>query len=50
MGLIACGGEDGALECFDPRQKEPISRIHATQDFGDQVGELRRKKVKNREK
>ncbi|KAH7387446.1 hypothetical protein KP509_16G023700 [Ceratopteris richardii] len=26
-GLLACGGEDGALECFDLRQKASVGRI-----------------------
>ncbi|KAJ4806387.1 Embryo sac development arrest 7 [Rhynchospora pubera] len=26
-GLIACGGEDGAVECFDMRQKSSVGRI-----------------------
>lgn len=28
-GLIACGGEDGFLECFDLRQKTSVGRILA---------------------
>lgn len=28
-GLIACGGEDGAVECFDRRTKSSIGRIAA---------------------
>lgn len=28
-GLVACGGEDGFLECFDLRQKTPVGRINA---------------------
>ena len=28
-GLVACGGEDGFLECFDLRQKTSVGRIHA---------------------
>jgi len=28
-GLIACGGEDGFLECFDQRQKASVGRILA---------------------
>lgn len=28
-GLIACGGEDGFLECFDLRQKASVGRILA---------------------
>lgn len=26
-GLLACGGEDGAIECFDLRQKAAVGRI-----------------------
>lgn len=28
-GLLACGGEDGAVECFDLRQKAAVGRIGA---------------------
>eukprot|EP00850_Spirogloea_muscicola_P014821 SM000109S14135 [mRNA] locus=s109:19278:23306:- [translate_table: standard] len=29
-GLVVCGGEDGAVEFFDPRQKQHVARISAT--------------------
>ncbi|MCO5549232.1 hypothetical protein L7F22_002699 [Adiantum nelumboides] len=37
-GLLACGGEDGALECFDLRQRAATGRISigSTTDSGDQ--------------
>lgn len=28
-GLIACGGEDGFVECFDLRQKASVGRVLA---------------------
>lgn len=31
-GLVACGGEDGAIECFDMRAKSSAGRIHADDD------------------
>ncbi|CAI7855413.1 unnamed protein product [Closterium sp. NIES-53] len=34
-GLIACGGEDGALECFDNRQASAVSRIDAVGATGN---------------
>lgn len=34
-GLLACGGEDGALECFDLRQKVPAGRIDAVGPAGN---------------
>ncbi|KAG6486531.1 hypothetical protein ZIOFF_055107 [Zingiber officinale] len=34
-GLIACGGEDGAVECFDLRQKSSVGRINAVAPSGD---------------
>ncbi|KAM7272035.1 hypothetical protein ACFE04_031249 [Oxalis oulophora] len=34
-GLIACGGDDGAVECFDPRTKSAIGRIDAVSHAGD---------------
>jgi len=27
-GLVACGGEDGAVECFDMRKKTSVGRIN----------------------
>ncbi|KAI5070277.1 hypothetical protein GOP47_0014620 [Adiantum capillus-veneris] len=37
-GLLACGGEDGAVECFDLRQKAAVGRISigGTMESGDQ--------------
>ncbi|XP_050363079.1 uncharacterized protein LOC126781984 [Argentina anserina] len=34
-GLVACGGEDGAVECFDLRMKSPVGRINAVGPAGD---------------
>lgn len=34
-GLIACGGEDGAVECFDLRRKSSVGRINAVMPAGD---------------
>ncbi|KAK4264432.1 hypothetical protein QN277_025611 [Acacia crassicarpa] len=35
-GLVACGGEDGAVECFDiMRERSSIGRIDATGPSGD---------------
>ncbi|KAG9138961.1 hypothetical protein Leryth_007584 [Lithospermum erythrorhizon] len=34
-GLVACGGEDGALECFDLRSKSSVGRINAVASTGD---------------
>jgi hypothetical protein len=41
-GLLACGGEDGALECFDLRQKKAVGRIDTVGSAGhtDQVNVL----------
>lgn len=38
-GLVACGGEDGALECFDMRARSSVGRINAVAPAGngDQV-------------
>jgi len=27
-GLVGCGGEDGAVECFDMRKKTSVGRIN----------------------
>lgn len=35
-GLVACGGEDGAVECFDMRTRSSVGRITAV-DEDDQV-------------
>lgn len=42
-GLIACGGEDGALECFDLRTRHAVGRIDAAGPAGpgQQVTALR---------
>lgn len=34
-GLLACGGEDGALECFDLREKASVGRIDVVTHTGD---------------
>ncbi|KAJ4958993.1 hypothetical protein NE237_026104 [Protea cynaroides] len=34
-GLVACGGEDGAVECFDMRTKSSVGRISAVAPAGD---------------
>ncbi|KAJ4845664.1 hypothetical protein Tsubulata_003551 [Turnera subulata] len=34
-GLVACGGEDGAVECFDMRMKSSVGRINAVVPAGD---------------
>ncbi|KAF3788508.1 Nucleolar protein 10 [Nymphaea thermarum] len=34
-GLVACGGEDGYVECFDLRAKSSIGRINAASAAGD---------------
>ncbi|XP_039118255.1 nucleolar protein 10-like isoform X2 [Dioscorea cayenensis subsp. rotundata] len=34
-GLVACGGEDGSVECFDMRKKTAIGRISAAAHSGD---------------
>lgn len=33
-GLLACGGEDGVLECFDPRQRESVGWLAAAGAMG----------------
>ncbi|GMH01582.1 hypothetical protein Nepgr_003421 [Nepenthes gracilis] len=33
-GLVACGGEDGAVECFDMRMRSSIGRINAVSPAG----------------
>ncbi|KAJ4776605.1 Embryo sac development arrest 7 [Rhynchospora pubera] len=43
-GLIACGGEDGAVECFDMRQKSSVGRIStlaSTNDIDQEVTALK---------
>ncbi|XP_061356188.1 uncharacterized protein LOC133300623 [Gastrolobium bilobum] len=34
-GLVACGGEDGAVECFDMRMRSSVGRIDAVGPSGD---------------
>lgn len=34
-GLVACGGEDGAVECFDMRARSSVGRINAVAPAGD---------------
>ncbi|XVF56273.1 hypothetical protein PTKIN_Ptkin06aG0105700 [Pterospermum kingtungense] len=34
-GLVACGGEDGAVECFDMRMRASIGRINAVSPASD---------------
>ncbi|KAL0662866.1 hypothetical protein Bca4012_099703 [Brassica carinata] len=39
-GLIACGGEDGAVECFDMRMESSAARINAVTHGGDVAAEV----------
>ncbi|XP_020112876.1 nucleolar protein 10 [Ananas comosus] len=42
-GLVACGGEDGAVECFDMRKKSSVGRISTAaspDDIGQEVTAL----------
>ncbi|XP_037419292.1 nucleolar protein 10-like, partial [Triticum dicoccoides] len=34
-GLVACGGEDGAVECFDMRRKSSVGRINTASSSED---------------
>ncbi|XP_015902996.3 uncharacterized protein LOC107435875 [Ziziphus jujuba] len=34
-GLVACGGDDGAVECFDMRTRSSVGRIDAIAPAGD---------------
>ncbi|THG03512.1 nucleolar protein 10 [Camellia sinensis] len=34
-GLVACGGDDGAVECFDMRLRSSVGRINAVAPAGD---------------
>ncbi|WCJ27307.1 Nucleolar protein 10 [Euphorbia peplus] len=34
-GLVACGGEDGFVECFDTRMRSAVGRINAVAPTGD---------------
>lgn len=33
-GLVACGGEDGAVECFDMRTRASVGRLNAVEPAG----------------
>ncbi|CAN6166404.1 unnamed protein product [Urochloa humidicola] len=43
-GLVACGGEDGAVECFDMRKKSSVGRINipavSPEDYDQEVTSL----------
>ncbi|CAL5044920.1 unnamed protein product [Urochloa decumbens] len=43
-GLVACGGEDGAVECFDMRKKSSVGRINipavSSEDYYQEVTSL----------
>jgi ribosome biogenesis protein ENP2 len=39
-GLVACGGEDGAVEFFDMRMKSSAARINAVTHGGDAAAEV----------
>ncbi|URD77313.1 NUC153 domain [Musa troglodytarum] len=39
-GLVACGGEDGAVDCFDLRKKSSVGRINAVAPTGDFIHEV----------
>ncbi|KDP21176.1 hypothetical protein JCGZ_21647 [Jatropha curcas] len=39
-GLVACGGEDGAVECFDMRMRSSVGRINAVAPAGDTDHEI----------
>ncbi|XP_034591477.1 uncharacterized protein [Setaria viridis] len=43
-GLVACGGEDGAVECFDMRKKSSVGRINipavSSEDYDQEVTSL----------
>ncbi|PWZ08122.1 Nucleolar protein 10 [Zea mays] len=43
-GLVACGGEDGAVECFDMRKKTSVGRINipavSSEDYSQEVTSL----------
>uniref|UniRef100_A0A7N0UV27 Nucleolar protein 10 n=1 Tax=Kalanchoe fedtschenkoi TaxID=63787 RepID=A0A7N0UV27_KALFE len=34
-GLVACGGEDGAVECFDMRTRQSVGRLDTLASSGD---------------
>lgn len=39
-GLVACGGEDGAVECFDMRRKSSVGRINTASSSEDSDQEV----------
>ncbi|CAL5050590.1 unnamed protein product [Urochloa decumbens] len=43
-GLVACGGEDGAVECFDMRKKSSVGRVNipavSSEDYYQEVTSL----------
>ncbi|KAK6115501.1 hypothetical protein DH2020_007770 [Rehmannia glutinosa] len=39
-GLVASGGEDGAVECFDMRTRSSVGRVDAVASAGDIDGEV----------
>ncbi|KAL9273138.1 Nucleolar protein 10-like protein [Drosera capensis] len=39
-GLVACGGEDGFVECFDMRTRSSVGRINVAIAVGDDVEEV----------
>jgi len=43
-GLVACGGEDGAVECFDMRKRSSVGRINipavSSEDYDQEVTSL----------
>ncbi|PKU84456.1 nucleolar protein 10 [Dendrobium catenatum] len=39
-GLIACGGDDGFVECFDMRKKSSVGRVNAVVQSGDSDQEI----------
>ncbi|GAB4851743.1 hypothetical protein Ancab_031145 [Ancistrocladus abbreviatus] len=39
-GLVACGGEDGAVECFDMRERSAVGRINAVSPAGEDDEEV----------
>lgn len=39
-GLVACGGEDGFVECFDMRKKSSVGRVNSVAQSGDSDQEI----------
>lgn len=39
-GLVACGGDDGAVECFDMRARSSVGRLDAVAPAGDRDQEV----------